>query len=453
MGYGVWGMGFYVFLIKLLKNTRTESPEARSFYYLCSRMNNKSRLLLFISLLLTATVMFGQRHEIYNDRIHTLQVMVDDEWMEMPVMKLNGDNRLYITFDDLTHTYHRYIYKIEHCEADWSKSESIFQSDYMNGYDGNPIEDEAVQSLNTTVLYSNYCITIPNENCSLKMSGNYRLTVYDDDNHQEKILSACFMVVEPLMSVALSASSNTDIDVNRTHQQVDMTVGFGNVNITDPENQIHTVVMQNGRWDTAVEGVAPNYRQRDRLVWTHNRNFIFEGGNEYCKFEMFDVHRLTMNIDYRRNIEEYYHTFLFPIDERRHYVYDEDADGAFLIRNGDDIESNMCDYEFVHYKIKSPIQAPGKVYLNGKWTYDQFTDDYLMEYNLREQCYEATILQKQGYYNYQVVYLDSKGKAHPLPSQGNFFETENKYQALVYYKGNADRTWRLVGYQNVVFKP
>lgn len=28
-------------------------------------------------------------------------------------------------FDDLTHEYHRYVYKIEHCEADWSVSQDL----------------------------------------------------------------------------------------------------------------------------------------------------------------------------------------------------------------------------------------------------------------------------------------------------------------------------------------
>lgn len=407
-------------------------------------------------ILLLLTVSFckisAQRNEIFNDRIKTLQVIVDDDWMNIPVMKLGSDSRIYIFFDDLTHTYHRYVYRIEHCEADWSKSEEIFESDYLNGFNGNTIEDEPIQSLNTTVLYNNYCITFPNDNCSPKISGNYRLTVYDEDNDNDKILSVCFMIVEPKMSVSMTANSNTDIDINLSHQQIDLNVNYNSIRVTDPDNQIYTVVMQNGRWDNAACGVKPNYKQRDRLTWTHNRNLIFDSGNEYCKFEMLDAHRLTLNIDYRQQIKDYYHTFLFPIEEKRHYVYDEDADGAFLIRNGDEINSRECDYEFVHYKILSPNQAPGKVYLNGAWTNDQFTDEYQMQYNLREQCYEAIVLQKQGYYNYQVLYIDSHGNARPLPSQGNFYETENSYQALVYYRGDADRTWKLVGYQNVQYR-
>jgi len=37
-------------------------------------------------------------------------------------------------------------------------------------------------------------------------------------------------------------------------------------------------------------------------------------------------------------------------------------------------------------------------------------------------------------------------------TEGNFFQTRNKYQALVYYKGLGDRTWRLVGYRGLVVR-
>jgi hypothetical protein len=47
---------------------------------------------------------------------------------------------------------------------------------------------------------------------------------------------------------------------------------------------------------------------------------------------------------------------------------------------------------------------------------------------------------------------DPDGVTHRVPEEGSFYQTENKYMALVYYKGNSDRTWRLVGHQGIVFK-
>ena len=57
-----------------------------------------------------------------------------------------------------------------------------------------------------------------------------------------------------------------------------------------------------------------------------------------------------------------------------------------------------------------------------------------------------------SYYNYQILMLDPDGVTHRVPEEGSFFQTENRYQAFVYYKGIGARTWRLVGFQEVCIK-
>ena len=103
----------------------------------------KTTILLLITGLLTFTHLTtsAQRHEIYNERIATLQVVAGNDWLSPPVTKLHGVP-INIGFDDLSHEYHRYTYRIEHCEADWSKSEEIFDSDFIEGFtEGNTIDD------------------------------------------------------------------------------------------------------------------------------------------------------------------------------------------------------------------------------------------------------------------------------------------------------------------------
>jgi hypothetical protein len=39
-----------------------------------------------------------------------------------------------------------------------------------------------------------------------------------------------------------------------------------------------------------------------------------------------------------------------------------------------------------------------------------------------------------------------------MPEEGSFYQTENRYQAFVYYKGVSERTWRLAGYQQVTIR-
>lgn len=76
-----------------------------------------------------ATNSFAQYNDIKSENIASLQVVAGKDWLSMPIATLNGEP-INISFDDLTHEYHRYVYRLQHCEADWSVSEGIFDSDY-----------------------------------------------------------------------------------------------------------------------------------------------------------------------------------------------------------------------------------------------------------------------------------------------------------------------------------
>ena len=413
-------------------------------------MAGRCRLLVLVLCTLLALTEAAARSVVYDPQVKTLQVVVNQDWLSPPVMRLGTDDVLNVGFDELSHNFHRYVYRLEHCEADWSPSEDLFESDWLEGFNGNTIEDYE-NSLNTTVLYTHYWLQIPNDRCRLKMSGNYRLHICDEDDGDKEVLCAEFRVVEPLMKVGMSITTNTDIDFNKSHQQVAMTVLYGSVNVSNVEDQIRTVVMQNGREDNQKVNVSPNYVRTDRLQWEHNKALIFEAGNEYRKFEVLDVSHPTMGIDRMRWDGTNYHAFPFVGGPRPSYILDHDANGAFYIRNSDNIENDRtCDYVYVHYKMLAEAYQDDVV-IDGNWTTED-ASNYVMTYDDSDRSYNATILQKQGYYSYQYLLRDNDGRTRHLPEEGSFFETENRYQAFVYYKGISERTWRLVGYQQIVLR-
>ena len=411
--------------------------------------------VLILSSLFFSVAAMAQRNEILAPNIASLQVIAGDDWTApLPVIELRGDKAINISFDELSHTYHRYSYKIEHCEADWTPSEELLESDFVDGFaTGNTIDDNG-QSVGTNQLYTHYHLTIPNEKCRPKMSGNYRVTVYDEDADNQPILTACFMVVEPRMNVGLQISGNTDIDVNKSHQQVSMSLNYGDITVTAPQEQIKTVVMQNGRWDNAIINPKAQYVKSNGLEWSHCRDLIFPAGNEYRKFETLDVTHTTMGLERVGWDGKQYQAWVWTDDPRPNYTYDEDANGAFLIRNSDDINNDTeSDYVIVHFRLKTSSSAfearrggQEEIYLNGHWTNDRFEQQYRMAWNETEGQYECAVPLKQGYYSYQYLTKQPDGTFRPLPSEGSFFQTENRYQALVYYRSQGGRTDRLVGY-------
>lgn len=413
-----------------------------------ARLSMRNILVVALFWLSMSTV-DAQRNEVLNERIATLKVTAGGDWQSLPIIMLGSGTPIEISFDDLTHEYHRYVYRVEHCEADWTTSEDIFTSDYIDGFnDGQPIDD-LVESLNTNVLYTHYRLQIPNEQCRIKMSGNYRVTIYDENNDDTPVLRACFMVVEPLMGVNLSMTTNTDIDINNAHQQVEMQVSYGRLSVTDPTRQLNTVVMQNSRWDNAVVNAKPQFVMGDGLRWSHCRDFIFPAGNVYRKFEMLDMSHTTMGMEALDWDGTAYHAHLWADTPRPSYVYDESATGAFLVRNTDNYEvDRTCDYLLVHFRLPSPRLA-GRVFLNAMWTNDWFLPQYEMEYNPNEKQYEGVVPLKQGYYSYQYLLMDEDGTLRPVPSEGSFYQTRNTYEGFVYYRGIGGRTDRLVGYGKI----
>ena len=386
-------------------------------------------------------------HKIYSPQVKSLQVVVNQNWQSLPVMKLNSADRLYVGFDELSHDYHRYICHIERCEADWTTATEMFESDWLNGFN-DLIVDDYEHSINTTVPYTHYQFSLPNDQCHLKMSGNYRLHVQEDGT-DEDVLTVEFMVTEQSMQLSMTATTNTDQDTNGRHQQVSMSIGYMNHSVVRPDEQIQTVVMQNGREDNCRRNVRPAFVNQNGQEWSHAMEYIFDAGNEYRKYEVLDPTHPTMGIDYIRWDGDHYQVFPYISEPRPNYLYDEDADGAFYIRNSDNRENDIIsDYVWINYRLKSDPVSDGYIVIDGQWTTEN-SETYRMAYDEDAGMYTASILQKQGYYSYQYLWEDSRGTRRPLPSEGNFYPTENRYQAFIYFKEVGGRTWRLTAFGQI----
>ena len=417
------------------------------------------RILIFIFTYCLACLLpfsaFAQRHEINDENIRSLQVVANQKWMDLPIMVLN-DGKISIDFDDLTHTYRRLTYRLEHCEADWKPSVGLFESDVVDGFIAGNTIDDVKESTLTNTLYTHYHFDIPNDKCQPKLSGNYRLYVYDDDSSSDHpLLTACFMLTEPAessMGVRLNITTQTDQSINREQQQAEMLIDYGTYTVSNPHEQIKTVVLQNRNWLDARWNSKPQYVMPNGLRWSHNQDYIFWAGNEYRKCESLSTDVASMGVDKIGWDGKNFHAYLFPTTPFLNYLYDEDADGAFLIRNSDNVEINTTsDYMLTHFQLNVPSPYPYRIFLNGDWTYDRLLPAYEMTYNSAGGYYEAVVPLKLGYYNYQFLAVDEQGRLSSFRVDNSHYQTENSYQALIYFRPPGGRTDKLVGYANVRF--
>ena len=75
-----------------------------------------------------------------------------------------------------------------------------------------------------------------------------------------------------------------------------------------------------------------------------------------------------------------------------------------------------------------------------------FLPENKMEYNPEKGVFEKAILIKQGFTNYNYTILNTAGVIDEKNAvDGNYYETENVYNALVYYRANGERYDRVIG--------
>ena len=402
-------------------------------------------LLLFVLCQLSiVNCLLAQQNQVFSNEIRSLQLSIDGDPLLPPVLDMKKHQHLNIEFDEMSHDYHRLIYRIEHCNADWTPTEGLFESDYLAGFNDQPIEDYE-NSFNTTQLYTHYRLTLPNSDTRMLLSGNYRVTIFDGEDMESPLLKAEFCMVESSMSILATLSGNTDIDFNQRHQQLSYSISYGNNRVVDPRRELHTVVMQNRRQDSRVVNLPPNIQNDRGIEYTHCRQLIFPAGNEFHKFEILDVEKPGLNVDNIRWYEPYHHATLYVDRPARNYVYDEDQNGAFVMRTDNDLEEDATESEYlwVHFTLQMPRPLPSPLYVWGQWSNGPFDQACSMQWNEEAHQYEAAIYLKQGYYNY--MYICENG----MSPDGNFYETENEYIILVYHRPQGGRYDRLVGYRRL----
>lgn len=408
------------------------------------------RKILFL-LLFFPLCIHSQYTVSYSSDVRSLQMKVNDIWDKLPIITLGSDDEICFSFDEMSHTYHRYIYRIIHCNADWSQSE-LFTSDYLNGFNEQTIEDWQ-NSEGTTMQYTHYEFCLPNENVSFKASGNYLVQIIDDDSDSDMpVATFSFAVIERKVGVEASVTSDTEIDLNKTHQQVSFTIHHGGYNIVSPASDVKVCVVQNRRPDNAVTDLQPTYITAGKLEYVYKRELIFDAGNEFRRFEITDPYSPGMGVDKVYYDGEVYNVELYPdrpsITRNNH----RDENGRFYINTLQGYNVDVeADYAFVHYRLNTPYRSGGNYYLAGDYWGNRFSDANILLYDNAEGAYFTSQLMKFGVYNYQYVWLpDEADEAFTEPAEGDFYETENEYLILVYHREFGARYDRLVGQGSVV---
>lgn len=399
----------------------------------------------FIFFWFLCSVQFGFSQINHKDAEHIKTIILKPMGINSyaPIVQL-GEN-LMLTFDDLNADEHTYSYKVEHCDFDWNKSD-LSQSEFIDGFSEDRIRDYE-NSFNTLQPYTNYRVTIPNETTKIKISGNYLISVLNEDD--EVVFIRRFVVFEPKVTVGVAVFKSRDISFFNTKQSVEFAINTPNILINNPNEEIFPVILQNNNWQNAIIGLKPQFFRGEQLLYKYNKETSFWGGNEFLYFDSKSIRSSSLNIANVELGEDLYHTYLFTDEERRNQPYTlyPDVNGNFVIRtlNGENNNTD-ADYSWVYFSLKSSQNLEGKdVFVSGNFNNWQLNDANKLKYNESLGLYETKLLLKQGFYNYQYVTKAINGTISTHDIDGSFYQTENDYTVLVYYKKFGSRYTKVIG--------
>jgi hypothetical protein len=377
------------------------------------------------------------------DFIKTINFKGNTPESQLPILRLG--EYLVLEFDALNGDEEDFYYKIDHYNFDWTPS-ILAKSEYLDGFDNQRIRNYK-NSLNTYQIFSNYNLTIPNQQTrGLKISGNYLLSVYN--SYDELVFSRKFMIYEDKSNVGVIIKRARNIQTIEEKQRVEIVISPAGMQFNNPMQTVKTVVVQNNNLNTAIKNLKPQYTIGNQLIYRYDAESSFWGGNEYLFFENKDIRAANTGIQ-GVELRDLYHNFLFTNYPRfnRVYTYNPDINGNFLVTNIDADDSSIeADYAWIHFSLLPDESFKDKdIHVYGNFNNYAINESTKLTYNADFKFYETALLLKQGFYSYKYVAVNKNNILEEGAVSGNFYQTENNYKVIVYYRDLGARYDQIIG--------
>ena len=437
---------------------------------------------------------FNFRNELYDEYIKTVTLEINNLPTNFPIFTLNSGQYVMLKFDDLLNEERYLYYRVIHCDKNWQPS-SLSEIETISGFNDERMRNYEY-SINTKVPYIHYWQQFPNKDTQFKVSGNYLIVVYED-KIDFPLLTRRFIIKEDKVAVSINSTYPGDVENIRYKQELQVNINFEKFKMRNPVDEVSVVMLMNEDWNSAIYA-KPSFFSGANLRFNKIRTFSWWGLAEYRDFDTRSLMRLGRGVKYIERKKDNIDVLLMTDEARRNKVYltNFDFNGRFLIDNFEGMRNRLVtdvldnyisttqanqeltqtlrdsivsginkrnalldgvyraeernirsDYTYVTFVLDDMINLDaGDIYVLGAMNNWLPSQDYKMKYDTKRDLYTTTVQLKQGYYNYMYGIPGQKNEINYQVMEGSWNETENDYQALVYYRGLGDLYDRVIGY-------
>lgn len=388
--------------------------------------------------------------------VQGIKLFVQGNQLGYPIISLNSSETLELHFDDMDGSVKNYYYTFQLCNADWTPVD-LSTFDYLKGFSQVRLNQYRLSSI-SQLKYVHYQAILPDRNCVPTKSGNYLLKVFLDGDTSKLAFTRRVLVYEKLAEVGSKVVQPFNSELFRTHQKIEFQVNKGQLNVVNPMQQIKAVVLQNYRWDNAKVNILPTFIRNNMMEFSTETDLVFPAGKEFRWADLRSFHYQSERVAKADFLPGNIHVYLQPDPERTQmrYLKFTDYNGFFWIESTEVPNPWwQTDYATVHFTFMPTDNQPypdKKVFVVGEMNKYNLDDTAAMTYNAPKGVYEKTLYLKQGYYSYTYVTKDARNPnsvASVEQTDGNYWETENDYTVLIYYRSLSGRHDELIGISTV----
>lgn len=408
---------------------------------------------LFILVLLACELHAQIPEAVFSENIRSVQFYQANNEPAFPIFRLNGSEQLDLHFDDLDANVKNLSYTFQLCNADWTPV-MLSHFDYIKGFSQVRISNYRTSSVAYT-RYVHYQAKVPDRNCIPSRSGNYILKVFRDGDTSKLLFTRRILVVDEKTSIGAQVQQPFNGQLYLTHQKLQFKVNMREgISIVNPQQQVSVTILQNARWDNAATKLRPVFYSRTSMDFNTENDAVFPAGKEWRWVDLRSFRFLSDRIQEATYEPRKAEIILRPDVERvgQKFNFYRDVNGRYYIGVTENINPMwQADYARVKFQFapKGNSPYPGKeVYIFGELTGYRLDESARMQYNAVSGVYEKELTLKQGFYDFSYVTAEKEKNGLSASfefTEGNYWETENDYTILVYYRPIGGRADELIG--------